>query len=132
MDKEDNHKEKFKKALISTIRVISDEYNIEKNVKKNLSSNNFNFFELDNLNVKHDFVKLRAAGDSEALKRKFCNKEIYENNKPQKNSAKSLYDISEKIRYELLGSKMLKGISKNLNDNYLFQLKLKRKDQIKS
>ena len=43
-----------------------------------------------------------------------------------------LYDISEKIRYELLGSKMLKGIAKNLNENYLFQLELKRKDQIKS
>ena len=27
-------------------------------------------------------------------------------------SAKLLYDISEKIRYELLGSKMLKGIAK--------------------
>ena len=131
MVKENNIKEKFKQALISTVKVISDDYKINI-VKKNASSQNFNFFELDNLNVKHDFVKLRAAGDSEALKRKFCNKEIYENNKPQKNSAKSLYDISEKIRYELLGSKMLKGISKNLNDNYLFQLKLKRKDQIKS
>ncbi len=132
MKKDDIIKEQFKQALISTIKVISDEYKKDVKVKDNLSSKNFNFFELDNLNVKHDFVKLRAAGDSEALKRKFCNKEIYENNKPQKNSAKSLYDISEKIRYELLGSKMLKGISKNLNDNYLFQLKLKRKDQIKS
>ena len=117
MKKDDIIKEQFKQALISTIKVISDEYKKDVKVKDNLSSKNFNFFELDNLNVKHDFVKLRAAGDSEALKRKFCNKEIYENNKPQKNSAKSLYDISEKIGYELLGSTMLKGISKNLNDN---------------
>ena len=29
-----------------------------------------------------------------------------------------LYDISEKIRYEILGTKMLKGISKNFKENY--------------
>ncbi len=132
MKKDDNIKEQFKQALISTIKVISDEYKNDPKVNPNLSSKNFNFFELDNLNVKDDFVKLRAASDSEALKRKFCNKEIYDRNKPRNNSAKLLYDISEKVRYELLGSKMLKGIEKNLNENYLFQLELKRKDQIKS
>ena len=132
MKKDDNIKEQFKQALISTIKVISDEYKNDPKAKPNLSSKNFNFFELDNLNVKDDFVKLRAASDSEALKRKFCNKEIYDRNKPRNNSAKLLYDISEKVRYELLGSKMLKGIEKNLNENYLFQLELKRKDQIKS
>ena len=132
MKKDDNIKEQFKQALISTIKVISDEYKNDPKAKPNLSSKNFNFFELDNLNAKDDFIKLRAASDSEALKRKFCNKEIYDRNKPRNNSAKLLYDISEKIRYELLGSKMLKGIAKNLNKNYLFQLELKRKDQIKS
>ena len=132
MKKDDNIKEQFKQALISTIKVISDEYKNDPKANPNLSSKNFNFFELDNLKAKNDFVKLRAASDSEALKRKFCNKEIYDRNKPRNNSAKLLYDISEKIRYELLGSKMLKGIAKNLNENYLFQLELKRKDQIKS
>jgi Cobalamin biosynthesis protein CobT (nicotinate-mononucleotide:5, 6-dimethylbenzimidazole phosphoribosyltransferase) len=43
-----------------------------------------------------------------------------------------LYDISEKIRYELLGTNMLRGISKNLNENYKQKLTLKRKDQLKS
>ena len=132
MKKDDNIKEQFKQALISTIKVISDEYKNDPKANPNLSSKNFNFFELDNLKAKNDFVKLRAASDSEALKRKFCNKEIYDRNKPRNNSAKLLYDISEKVRYELLGSKMLKGIEKNLNENYLFQLELKRKDQIKS
>ena len=132
MKKDDNIKEQFKQALISTIKVISDEYKSDPKTNPNLSSKNFNFFELDNLKLKNDFIKLRAASDSEALKRKFCNKKIYDRNKPQNNSAKLLYDISEKIRYELLGSKMLKGIAKNLNENYLFQLELKRKDQIKS
>jgi len=132
MKKDDNIKEQFKQALTSTIKVISDQYKNDPKANPNFSSKNFNFFELDNLKAKNDFVKLRAASDSEALKRKFCNKEIYDRNKPRNNSAKLLYDISEKIRYELLGSKMLKGIAKNLNENYLFQLELKRKDQIKS
>ena len=131
MNKEDNFKEKFKQALISTIKVISDDYkpNID---KKNASSKNLNFFELDNLSSRHDFIRLRAEADSEALKKKFSNKEIYQKNLPSNSSYRSLYDISEKIRYELLGSKMLKGISKNFNENYNNKLSLKRKDQLKT
>ena len=131
MNKEDNFKEKFKQALISTVKVISDDYrpNID---KKNASSKNLNFFELDNLSSRHDFIRLRAEADSEALKKKFSNKEIYQKNLPSNSSYKSLYDISEKIRYELLGSKMLKGISKNFNENYNNKLSLKRKDQLKT
>ena len=131
MNKEDNFKEKFKQALISTAKVISDDYRPNAN-KQNASSNNFNFFELDNLNSRHDFIRLRAETDSEALKKKFCNKKIYQKNLPNKSSYKSLYDISEKIRYELLGSKMLKGISKNFNENYNQKISLKRKDQLKT
>ncbi len=132
MNKEDNLKEKFKQALISTVRVISDDYKLEKEEKKNLSSKNYNFFELDNLNNKNDYIKLRAEADSEALKRKFSNKKIYEKNLPKNSSCRSLYDVSEKIRYEILGTKILKGISKNLKDNYSNKVLLKRKDQLKS
>tara|TARA_Y100001970_G_scaffold267503_1_gene357613 strand:- start:9000 stop:10799 length:1800 start_codon:yes stop_codon:yes gene_type:complete len=132
MNKEDNHKEKFKQALISTFKVISDNYKIEKNSKKNSSSQNFNFFELDNLNNKQDYIKLRADTDSQALKIKFSNLDIYRRNLPKNKSCRNLYDIAEKIRYETLGKKMLKGISKNLQDNYEYQTLIKRKDQLKS
>jgi len=132
MNKEDNFKEKFKQALISTIKVISDEYRVETELKKNLSSKNYNFFELDNLSSKQDYIKLRAETDSEALKRKFSNKETYKKNLPKNSSCRSLYDISEKIRYELLGTKMLKGISKNLKENYNHKIVIKRKDQLKT
>ncbi len=37
-----------------------------------------------------------------------------------------------KIRYEVLGTKMLNGISKNLKDNYSRKILLKKKDQLKS
>ena len=132
MNKEDNLKEKFKQALLSTVKVISEDYKLEKEINKNFSSKNYNFFELDNLNSKEDYIKLRAETDSEALKRKFSNKEIYQNNKPKNSSRRLLYDISEKIRYEKLGMKMLKGISENLKNNYSNKIILKRKDQLKS
>ena len=132
MKKDENIKEKFRQALNSTIKVISDDFGEGDKFNKNLSSKNFDFFNFDNLNSKQDFTKLRAQTDSEALKRRFSNKSIYQKNLPKNNSCRSLYDISEKIRYELLGTKMLKGISKNFNDNYYNLISLKRKDQLKT
>jgi len=132
MNKEDRSKEKFKQALISTVKVISEDYKIEKEEYNNFSSKDYNFFELDNLSSKEDYAKLRAETDSEALKRKFSNNNIYQKNLPNNTSCKLLYDISEKIRYEVLGTKMLNGISKNLKDNYSHKILLKRKDQLKS
>ena len=131
--KENNIKEKFKQALISTAKVISDDYKLEiKNTDKNFSSKNTNFFEIDNLSNRGDFTKLRAETDSAALKKKFSNNEIYKKNLPTNISRRPLYNIAEKIRYEVLGGKILKGIKKNLNENYYQKINLKRKDQLKS
>ena len=133
MKKDENLKEKFKQALISTVKVISEDFNKKPlTEQKNSRSKNYNFFELDNLNNKSDFLKFRAETDSEALKRKFSDKKIYLKNLPTKPTLKSLYNVSEKIRYEKLGTKMLLGINKNLIDNYAYRINLKRKDQLKS
>ena len=132
INKSDNLKEKLKQALTSTARVISDDLNVKKNLENNKSSKNFDFFNLDNLNSKNDFIKARAESDSSALKKKFSNNEIYKKNLPSNSSCKSLYSIAEKIRYESLGAKMLKGINKNLKENYNQIIKLKRKDQLKT
>ncbi len=130
--KETNLKEKLKEALSSTIRVISEDLEIKKNEIKNKNSKKFDFFEIDSLNNKVDFIKARAEADSAALKKKFSNNEIYKKNSPKNPSCRSLYAITEKIRYETLGSNMLKGIEKNLKDNYSQIINLKRKDQVKS
>ena len=133
MKKDENLKEKFKQALISTVKAISEDFKNNTTLeKKNNSSQNYNFFELDNLNNKYDFLKFRAETDSEALKRKFSNKKIYLKNLPSKPTFKALYNISEKIRYEKLGTRMLHGINKNLIENYNHKINLKRKDQLKS
>ena len=130
MNKEDSIKAKFKQALISTIKVISEDFeNIINNKKENLEKN-IEVPELENIDDKNEFVKLRAETDSEALKRKFSNKTIYNTTMPINPSCRSLYRISEKIRYEMLGSSMLKGMSKNFKENYSFKLKSTKKQKI--
>ena len=132
MKKDQNVKEKFKQALISTIKVISDDFKIDPKIKKDSNTNNFDFIEVENLENKQNYIKLRAEADSEALKIKFSDKETYNQNIPKNTASKKLYDISEKMRYEILGSNMLKGVSKNLKNNYNYYLSIKRKDQLKT
>ena len=127
-----NFKEKIKQALSSTARVIADDINYIDDVNENKSSKKFDFFNLENLNSKNDFIKARAESDSLALKKKFSDEIIFKKNLPPSFSCRSLYSIAEKIRYESLGSKMLKGVGKNLEENYNQIINLKRKDQLKT
>ena len=132
-NKEDNFKEQFKQALISTAKVISEDYKLDiKKIDKGLNSKKIDFFEVTNLSNKSDFIRLRAETDSGALKKKFSNKEIFNKNLPNNPSCKTLYNIAEKIRYEVLGGKMLKGVGKNLSENYNQKITLVRKDQLKN
>ena len=70
----DSLKEKFRLALTSTAKVISDDFEYiskssEKDKKKELSP-----IEIDNLTKPSDFIKLRAETDSSALKKNFLMK----------------------------------------------------------
>ena len=129
MSKEDNFKEKFKLALLSTANAIADDY-YPNNDKKNKKKTKIDLFELDKLESRSDFVKYRAEIDSGALKRKFSNTEIFRNNFPQNSSYKQLYELSEKIRCEILGSNILKGVGANLRENYTNEILTKKKDQL--
>ena len=129
MSKEDNFKEKFKLALLSTANAIADDYSPD-NDKKNKKKSKIDLFELDKLESRSDFVKYRAEIDSGALKRKFSNTEIFRNNFPQNSSYKQLYELSEKIRCEILGSNILKGVGANLKENYTNEILTKKKDQL--
>ncbi len=131
-NKSESLKEKLKQALNSTAKVISDDFNVKDDLDKNQSSKKFDFFNLENLNSKSDFIKARAESDSLALKKKFSNDEIFKKNLPINSSCRSLYSVAEKIRYESLGSSMLKGIEKNLKENYNQIIEFKRKDQLKT
>ncbi len=131
-NKEINLKEKFRLALSSTAKVISDDFSINDKFSKNKKSEDSNIIEIENLSNPSDFIRLRAETDSAALKKRFSNESIYKKNLPNNSSSKLLYNIAEKIRYELLGGKMLKGIEKNLNENYTQVINRKRKDQLKT
>ena len=131
--KEDNFKEQFKQALISTAKVISEDYKPDnKKLDKKTTSKKINFFDITNLSNKNDFVKLRAETDSSALKKKFSDKKIFNKNSPKNPSCKNLYTIAEKVRYEILGGRMLKGIKKNLDENYNQKIISNRKEHLKS
>ena len=136
MNKEDSFKEKFKQAILSTVKVISeDNFSNPKN-KKQLNEENLKVNNIENIKDKNEFIKIRAENDSEALKRKFSNKSIFEKSMPSNHGCQSLYKLSEKIRYEMLGSEMLMGISKNFQNNYSNKLKkidltkIKKKDDV--
>ena len=130
--KEDNLKEKFRLALTSTVKVISDDFTSNSKSSTNKVYKNLNTIEIDSLTNPSDFIRLRAETDSAALKRKFSNDAIYRKNLPNNASSRSLYNTAEKIRYESLGGKMLKGIEKNFNENYVRIINRKRKDQLKT
>ncbi len=129
-NKESSLKEKLKQALSSTIKVISDDFQIKDEINKD--GKKLETFEIENLTSKKDFVKARAEADSSALKKKFSDQKIYKKNLPSNSSCKSLYSIAEKIRYEALGMKILKGIKKNIKENYDQKIRDEKKDQIKT
>jgi cobaltochelatase CobT len=130
--KDQDIKEKFRQALTSTVRAISDDAIVNYNLDKNKNIKKPDYFNLENLNSKSDFIRARAEADSSALKIKFSDEKIYKKNIPSNSSCKSLYSIAEKIRYESLGGKMLIGIEKNFRENYNQSINSKRKDQLKS
>ena len=133
MNKEESRKERFKIAIASTVKVISGKEKIVINFgDKDSNSKNSDFFQLDNLKDSEDFTKIRAEADSRALKIRYSNKKIYEKNLPTNSTNKFLYDLSEKIRYEQIGSNNLKGIRKNLLNNYELKQKFTKKNQLKS
>ena len=117
-------KEKMRQALTSTMKVISEDFKIKDHKSKDTNTNNSEALKTIDLSNPQDFIKLRAEFDSNALEKKFSNKNIYKNNLPKNSSYKSLYKIAEKMRYELLGSQMLKGVEKNLKKNYYQKIEL--------
>ena len=86
-NKTESFKEKLRQALSSTVRLISDD--LEINPKKNIkNSEKQDLIELENLNSKNDFIKARAETDSKALKKKFSNESIFKKNLPSSASCK--------------------------------------------
>ena len=130
--KETDLKEKFRVALNSTAKVISEDFDIITKNSDEKKDKDIISVEIDNIINPSDFIRLRAETDSIALKKRFSNEAIHRKNLPNNTSSRSLYNIAEKIRYEVLGGKMMKGIEKNFNENYSKIINIKKKDQLKT
>ena len=120
MDEHELLKERFKSAVSSTVKAISENFDLEIKFGNNISpkKNSLNLPEVASLKKLQDFTNLRAFADSEALKIKYTNKKIYIKNEPKGTISKSLYAIAEKIMYEKIGSDKLKGVKNNITQCY--------------
>tara|TARA_Y100000590_G_scaffold165810_1_gene189854 strand:+ start:3412 stop:5217 length:1806 start_codon:yes stop_codon:yes gene_type:complete len=134
MDEQELLKERFKSAVTSAVKAISENFDLNIRFGGNLSAkkNSLNLPEIANLKKIQDFTNLRAFADSEALKIKYTNENIYLKNEPKSAMAKSLYAIAEKIRYEKIGSDRLKGIKNNITQCYENKFKNKKIEEIKT
>ena len=122
MLKKESRIEVFKSAVSSTTKSIAEKKDCE--IKFGNSSNSkdkdktINLPEINRLENINDFSLFRAKADSEALRLRYCNYEIYEKYKPKGDMSQKLYKIAEKIRYEKIGSEVFAGIKKNLFFQY--------------
>ena len=134
MDEQELLKERFKSAISSTVKAISENFDLEIKFGNNISSkeNSLNLPEVASLKTWQDFTNLRAFADSEALKIKYTNKKIYLENEPRGAMSKALYAIAEKIRYEKIGSDKLKGVKNNIVQCYENKFKDKKTEEIKT
>ena len=112
MDEQELLKERFKSAVSSAVKAISENFDLDIKFDNNITSkkNSLNLPEVVSLKKLQDFTNLRAFADSEALKIKYTDKKIYFENEPKGTMSKTLYAIAEKIRYEKIGSDKLKGV----------------------
>ena len=119
-NKEDIHKEDFKSAIASTVKSISAQPDIKITFenKDNNDENTINLPEIKELKSIEEYSTIRAIADSKALKIRYTDKLIYNQNEPSGKLEKKLYETAEKIRYEKLGSNYFAGVKHNL-DFYL-------------
>jgi len=133
MGKKPDNLENFKKAITSTIRSITGDLNIDVNFGNEVTKKNINIVNLPNvqsINNKIDYTRTRAVADSEALKLRCSDANIYNSFEPQGNTSKLLYAAAEKIRYEKIGSSYFKGIRENLDQYH--KVKNKQKSNYKN
>ena len=118
--------EQIKQALTSTFKVISNHIEDKNSKNKDLKIKTLDFSEIKDLKSKNDYIRLRANTDSKALKIRFSDHDIFIKNQPKNPALSKIYELSEKIRCEMLGSKMLNGIKKNLENNYYQKINSKK------
>ncbi len=120
----ENKKEKleyFKTAISSTVRSLSNSQKIEVcfgNQTQKTDKNSIKLPELENISNQINFEEIRAISDSKSLRARFSNLKILKKYEPVGNVSKKLYNISEKIRCERIGTSYFKGVKNNIEKYY--------------
>ncbi len=120
----ENKKEKleyFKTAISSTVRSLSNSDKIEVcfgNQTQKTDKNSIKLPELENISNQINFEEIRAISDSKSLRARFSNLKILKKYEPVGNVSKKLYNISEKIRCERIGTSYFKGVKNNIEKYY--------------
>ena len=128
MNEEVKIKERFKFALTSATRAISENNLLDVKFGNQTKYEN-NILNLpDQFDVQEDFLALRALADSEALKIKYSDAKILNSSFSLSKIEKDLFNIAEQIRCEKIGSDKLKGVEKNIA--FAFQKKIENLEDI--
>ena len=114
--------EKYKSAIHSTARAIARSNFKEKREKfdkiskpKILSAEN-----------REEILEARVLSDSEALKIKYSDEKILNQNQPSGSISKTIYNIAEKIRYEKIYNFFVRILSRSLFKPILILTLIKR------
>ncbi len=120
----ENKKERvqnFKTAISSTIKSLSNLHNIEVSFGNQVSKSNQHSVKLPDLQTNDstiNYEEIRAIADSKSLMLRFSDKETLKKYEPDGNISKKLYEISEKIRCERIGTSYFKGVKNNIEKFY--------------
>ncbi len=126
----ENKKEKvedFKTAISSTVRSLSNSQKIEISFgNQTLKSDKeaIKLPDIENISNKLNYEEIRAIADSKSLNFRFSNKKILKKYEPDGNISKKLYNISEKIRCEKIGTSYFKGVKNNIEKFYQKRISL--------
>ena len=115
-----NDIEDFKIAITSTAKSISENQKLQIKFGSNekASLDNLNIPNISDIFDKKKLKSVRALTDSQALRMKYSDVEIFNKYKPNGNLSSKLYDLSERMRCEKLGSDYYFGIEQNLKNFY--------------
>ena len=121
MEKKTETVEQFRTAISSTVKSLSNSENVSVsfgNQAVKTKSKTIKLPDIEKINDKINFTKIRAIADSESLKLRFSDEKTLKLYEPEGNISKKLYRIAEKIRCEKIGSDHFKGVKNNIEKFY--------------
>ena len=103
------------------MRSLSNSQEIEVCFGSQTSKSNKNSIKLpdiEKISNRINFEEIRAEADSKSLIFRFSNTKILKKYEPEGSISKKLYNISEKIRCENIGTSYFKGVKNNIEKLY--------------